>query len=105
MKTICFALCLSAAAALTGCATTASAPAGLEAGKFVSFSCEGQGFQARYNPDGNTVRVRTHHGAVELASAGDGIYQADGFKLSTKGASGMTIEHAGKALGKNCKRA
>jgi hypothetical protein len=98
-------LSLAAAAALAGCATTASVPAGLEAGKFVSFSCEGQGFQARYNPDGNTVRVRTHHGAAELASVGDGLYQGDGYKLSMKGGSGTMIEHAGKALGKNCKRA
>ncbi len=100
-----FVLSLAAAAALAGCATTASAPAGLEAGKFVSFNCEGSGFQARFNPDGNTVRVRTHHGAAELASAGDGVYQGEGYKLAMKGASGMTIEHSGKALGKNCKRA
>ncbi|MDZ7652394.1 MAG: hypothetical protein U5L03_07470 [Burkholderiaceae bacterium] len=100
-----FLFSLGAAAALAGCATTPPVPAGLEAGKFVSFDCEGQDFQARYNPDGNTVRVRTHHGAAELASAGDGVYQGDGYKLSMKGTSGVTIEHAGKALGKNCKRA
>jgi hypothetical protein len=97
-------LTLAAVAALAGCATTASAPAGMVAGKFVAFDCDGQDFQARFNPDGNTVRVRTHHGASELSATGDGVYAGDGYKLTTKGATGVTIEHAGKELGKNCKR-
>jgi hypothetical protein len=42
--------------ALAACATTAPAPAGMEAGKFVSFDCEGQDFQARYSVDTGTVR-------------------------------------------------
>jgi outer membrane biogenesis lipoprotein LolB len=100
-----FILALAATAVMAGCATTNSVPAGLEAGKFVSFDCEGQDFSARFNPEGNTVRVRTHHGATELSPAGEGVYQGDGFKLSMKSATGITIEHAGKVLGKNCKRA
>lgn len=96
---------LFAVAVLAGCATTAPVPAGLEAGKFVSFDCEGADFQARFNAEGNTVRVRSHSGAAELSAAGDGVYQAEGFKLMTKGATGVTLEHAGKVLGKNCKRA
>jgi hypothetical protein len=95
--------CIGAAVVLAGCASTPT-PAGLEPGKFVGFDCEGQDFQARFNPDGNTVRVRTHHGAAELASAGEGVYQGEGYKLSMKSATGVTIEHAGKAIGKNCKR-
>jgi hypothetical protein len=99
-----FLLSVGAAAVLSGCASMSNAPAGLEPGRFVSFDCEGQDFQARFNPDGNTVRVRTHYGAAELAAAADGVYQGDGFRLLTKSATGVTIEHAGKAIGKNCKR-
>lgn len=98
-------LSLAVTVALAGCTTTTPAPAGMEAGKFVTFDCEGQGFQARFNPDGNTVRVRTHHGASELSAAGDGVYQGDGYKLTTKGATGISIEWSGKVMGRNCKRA
>lgn len=93
------------ALALTACATTAPAPAGMEAGKFVSFDCEGQDFQARYSADTGTVRVRSHSGAAELARAGDDAFAGEGYKLTLRGASGMSLEHAGKLLGKNCKRA
>jgi|GEM_PF-1454587 len=95
---------LAAAALAAGCATTAPVPAGLVAGKFVDFDCEGQDFQARFNPDGNTVRVRTQRGSAELAAAGDGVFQADGFRLLMKGPTGITIEHGGKPLGQGCKR-
>lgn len=98
-------LALAVTAAMAGCASTSTVPAGMVAGKFVQFDCEGQDFQARFNAEGNTVRVRTHHGAAELSAAADGIYQGDGFKLSSRGSTGMTIEHSGKVLGKNCKRA
>jgi hypothetical protein len=104
MRTHVFAPLL-ACAALAGCATTAPVPAGLMAGKFVSFDCEGQDFQARFNAEGNTVRVRSHSGAAELSPTGDGVYEAEGFKLTMKGASGVTLEAAGKVLGRNCKRA
>lgn len=99
-----FVLVIGAVAALAACATGAPVPAGLEAGRFVNFDCDGQDFQARFDPDGKTVRVRTHHGAAELAPAGDGVFQGEGFKLVMRGAAGVTIEHGGKALGRNCKR-
>jgi hypothetical protein len=93
------------AAALTaGCATVPSTPAGMEAGKFVQFECSGQSFQARFNPDGNTVRVRSHSGAAELSAQSDG-YADEGYMLALKGPDGITLTHAGKVLGKNCKRA
>lgn len=92
------------AVVLAGCATPSPVPAGMQAGKFVKFDCEGDDFQARFNPDGNTVRVRTRHGSAELAAAGDGIYQADGFKVTFKGANAISIEHSGKVVGRNCKR-
>lgn len=91
--------------AVAACSTTASAPAGMEAGKFVSFDCEGQDFQARYSADTGTVRVRSHSGAAELTRAGDDSFVGDGFKLMLSGANGIALEHSGKMLGKNCKRA
>jgi len=95
---------LGAAALIAGCATTAPVPAGLEAGRFVNFDCEGQDFQARFDPEQNTVRVRTHRGSAELAAAGGGVFQGEGFRLSMAGAKGITIEHDGKPLGTSCKR-
>ncbi len=90
-------------AAVAACATGAPPPAGMEVGRFVTYDCEGQDFQARFNAEGNTVRVRTHHGAAELSPAGNGVYAGDGFKLTVDG--GVTIEHDGKVLGRNCRRA
>lgn len=92
-----------AAALVAGCASV-KAPAGMEAGKFVSFDCSGQDFQARFNPDGNTVRVRSHGGAAELSAQGDS-YVGEGFVLALKGPDGISLSHSGKVLGKNCKRA
>lgn len=96
---------LPASVLLVACATTTPAPAGLEAGKFVNFDCSGQDFSARFDPDGNTVRVRSHSGAAELSAQPDGNYSGDGFVFTTKGPDGISLSHAGKALGKNCKRA
>jgi hypothetical protein len=89
-------------AGISGCATGTPPPAGMEVGRFVAYDCEGQDFQARFNPESNTVRVRTHHGAAELSAAGSGVYAGDGFKLSV--GSGVSIEHDGKVLGRNCRR-
>jgi hypothetical protein len=98
---------IPAAAALTvvlaGCSTMAPAPAGMESGKFVSFDCEGGDFQARWNPETSTVRVRTHHGAAELSKVADGRYSGDGYELVTAGGA-TTLSHAGKVVSKNCKR-
>jgi hypothetical protein len=99
---------IPAAAALTvvlaACSTMTPAPAGMESGKFVSFDCEGGDFQARWNPETSTVRVRTHHGAAELSKVADGRYSGDGYELVTAGGA-TTLSHAGKVVSKNCKRA
>jgi hypothetical protein len=93
----------AAAALLAGCATV-TPPAGMVPGKFVSFDCPGgQDFQARFNPDGNTVRVRSHSGAAELSAQGEN-YAGDGFTLTLKGAEGISLSFGGKTLGRNCKR-
>lgn len=96
---------LSLTFALAACATTAETPAGMEAGKFVTFNCEKGSFQARWNPDGKTVRVRSHSGAAELSSAAGGSYSGEGFVLQTAGPDGVSLAHGGKVLNKNCKKA
>lgn len=91
------------AVALAACSTMAPAPAGMESGKFVSFDCEGGDFQARWNPETSTVRVRTHHGAAELSKVADDRYSGEGYELMSSG-GGATLSHAGKVVSKNCKR-
>ncbi len=90
---------------LSGCATT-SVPAGMSAGKFVSFTCEGgKMFSARAAEDSKSVRVRGHHGSAELDMKSDGVYEGDGYTLMTKGAGAVTLMHSGKTEGKGCKPA
>jgi len=98
-------LTLSLTLALAACATTAQAPAGMEAGKFVTFNCDKGAFQARWNPDAKSVRVRSHHGAAELTPAAEGSYSDDSFVLGTAGPDGISLAHEGKVLSKNCKKA
>lgn len=94
-----------AVAALAGCATQ-STPAGMAAGKFVSFACaDGKSFSARAAEGGDSVRVRAHHGSAELDRKGDGVYEGDGYKLVTQGSEGVTLLHDGKPQGRNCKAA
>jgi hypothetical protein len=88
---------------LAACSTMTPPPAGMEPGKFVSFDCEGGDFQARWNPETSTVRVRTHHGAAELSKVADGRYSGDGFELVSAGGA-TTLSHAGKVVSKNCRR-
>lgn len=94
---------IAASASLAACATTSS-PMGLQEGQFVSFDCEGSDFQARWNAQTKTVRVRTIHGAAELNQAGDAKFEGDGFVLQTTTADGTAISHSGKVIGKNCKK-
>lgn len=96
---------LSLTFALAACATTAPSPAGMEAGKFVNYACEKGGFQARWNPDTKSVRVRSLHGAAELSAAADGSYAGDEFVMRTSGSDGVSLAHQGKVLNKNCKKA
>ena len=89
-----------------GCATMSdTTPAGMEAGKFVTFACEKGAFQARWSPDTKSVRVRSHYGAAELAAAADGSYSGDGFVMRTAGTDGVSLAHDGKVVNKNCKKA
>ena len=94
---------ITVAIALTACSTMTPAPTGMEAGKFVTFDCEGGDFQARWNPETSTVRVRTHHGAAELNKVADGRFSGDGYELVSAGGS-TSLMHDGKAVSKNCKR-
>ena len=79
----------------SACASMAPTPAGMEAGKFVTFDCEGGDFQARWNPETSTVRVRSHHGSAELDKVAEGTFRGDGFELVSAGISGATLTHAG----------
>lgn len=88
---------------LAACSTMTPAPTGMESGKFVSFDCEGGDFQARWNPETSTVRVRSHHGAAELTKVADGKFAGDGYELVSSGGA-TTLSHAGKVVSKNCKR-
>lgn len=97
-------LSLSFTAALAACATTPAAPGGMEAGKFVTFNCDKGSFQARWDPDGKTVRVRSQHGAAELSPAAEESYSGDGFVLRTAGPDGVSLAHEGKVLSKSCKK-
>jgi hypothetical protein len=88
-------------AALAGCAT--SNTAGMNPGQFVAFECDGgKRFQARLADDGSTVRIRSE-GGYELDSKGNGVYEGEGWKFSTKGA--VELMHNGKVTHKGCKRA
>lgn len=87
---------------LAGCAATSPAPAGLPAGKFVTFACEGgKTFALRAAEGGETVRVRAHHGSAELDRKADGVYEGDGYRLETSG--GVSLLHGGKPQGQGCK--
>lgn len=87
---------------LSACATTSTAPFGMAQDRFVTFDCDGQDFQARFNADTKTIRVRSQHGAAELGPDGSD-YRGDGFTLSNADGGGLSLLHEGKTLGKNCK--
>jgi hypothetical protein len=99
------ALPLLVLAALGGCASAPTAPAGMKVGQFVTYTCEGdKRFQARAAEGGDTVRLR-YEGGYELDRKSPGVYEADGWKLIT-GASGTAeLHHNGKQTHKNCKLA
>ncbi|MFN3630664.1 MAG: hypothetical protein ACK4XK_11520 [Casimicrobiaceae bacterium] len=96
----------------SGCATMGggtggSVPAVLtnNAGKFVTYSCEGnKSFQLRYNPETQTVRYRGHSGGIELARASDGHYKDDSGSMTLMLGDGKTtsISKKGKVEYKGC---
>lgn len=89
---------------LAGCASTQSIPAGMKAGEFVSYNCEGgKRLMARAAADGASVRVR-YEGGYELDNKGSGVYEADGWTLKTQGGA-AELAHNGKQVLKNCRPA
>lgn len=91
---------------LGACASTGGAPAGLQPGRFVAMTCDGgKVFQARLSEDRRSVRVRGHHGSAELAPAGAGVYEGDGYRLVTQGEGATQLLHDNKVFGKGCKAA
>lgn len=98
-------LCLLA---LGGCASTGAAsssiPAGMKAGEFVPFACDGgKRLMARAAADGSSVRVR-FEGGYELDRKGPGVFEADGWKLTSQ-SDGTELVHNGKSVATNCKPA
>ena len=93
---------------LVGCASTGGAtssiPAGMKAGEFVPFACDGgKRLMARAAADGSSVRVR-FEGGYELDRKGPGVFEADGWKLTTQ-SGGTELVHNGKPVATNCKPA
>lgn len=102
MKTTSIALSL-AVAVLASCATTtATVPAGMKAGRFVDYSCEGgKRLAARAAEDGSTVRIR-FEGGYELDRKEAGVYEGYGWKLVTQ-AGAAELVHGGKVVAAGCK--
>ena len=75
--------------------------AGIQAGKFVSYECEGgKRLQARLAADGSTVRIR-HEGGYELDRKGNGVYEGEGWRLETQGK--VELHHHGKPVARACR--
>ena len=93
---------LIGAALVAGCASgPAAAPAGMQAGKFVAYQCDGgKRLQARLAADGSSVRIR-HEGGYELDHKGAGVYEGEGWQLKTQG--GVEVHHNGKPVARNCR--
>ena len=98
-------LIAGAVLALAGCASAPVAPAGMKVGQFVTYKCDaGKQFQARLAEGGGSVRVR-YEGGWELDRKDAGVFEADGWKLVTEGATAAELLHNGKSALKNCKAA
>ena len=99
-------LSFSAASAVVLLTASASAPMpapGMVAGKFVNYECQGGRFSARASEDGKSVRVRGLHGAAELDMKSEGVFEGDGYQLTSKGTDGVSLTHGGKSNGTHCK--
>lgn len=95
---------LAGVAALAGCASTQPVPAGMKAGEFVAYQCEGgKRMQVRAAADGSSVRVR-HEGGYELDRKDPGTYEADGWKLTLQDRV-AALMHNGKVVLKACQPA
>lgn len=88
---------------LAGCAATGKTPVGMKPGQFVTYECDaGKRFQARLAEDGSSVRIR-YEGGYELDAKGQGVFESEGWKLSTEIPAGSELMHKGKLTHKNCK--
>jgi len=86
-------------------AACATAPAGMQAGRFVDYACDKNArFSARLADDGKTVRVRSIHGSAELSDQGNGRFADADFVMTTGGERGISLEHNKKLIAENCKR-
>lgn len=89
---------------LAACATSPSLPAGVKAGQFVRFACDGgKTFAVRVSEDGSSARVRALHGAAELASKGEGLFEGEGYRLMLKSGDATALSHDGKPQGEKCR--
>ncbi|MFN3377007.1 MAG: hypothetical protein ACK40S_10710 [Burkholderiaceae bacterium] len=101
MKSVLSILALAGVAVLAGCASSPSVPVGMQAGKFVSYECEGgKRFQARLAVDGNSVRIR-YEGGYELDRIANGVYEGEGWRLQTQGK--VELQHHGKTMLRDCR--
>lgn len=96
-------LLILATAVASGCATSNPIPAGMKAGQFVAYECDGgKRFQARAAEDGSSVRIR-YEGGYELDHVGKGVYEGSGWKLTAAGSGPAELQHNGKPLLTACK--
>lgn len=94
---------IGAAVLFSGCASTSVPVSGMAVGKFVNFECVGGRFSARASENGETVRIRTLHGAAELERKAGGVYEGEGYRFEAAGAAGVQLIHNGKSAGSQCK--
>ncbi|NDY89605.1 lysozyme inhibitor [Ideonella livida] len=106
MKSFLAFACLASVLGLVACSSAPTLPAGFAAGQFGRVNCEdGKTFQARFQEDGSSVRVRALHGSAELARSAQGVYTGEGYRLVTEGADGLALFHHDKVQGRLCQLA
>lgn len=89
-----------------GCASTVATVPGAAPGRFVTMSCaENKSFQLRVAEDGQSVRVRGHHGSAELDAQAGGVFAGAGYVLRTQGEGAIGLDHQGKPQARQCKSA
>ena len=98
-------LILAAAALTSGCATSGKSVAEQTPGKFITYVCDkNKSFQARFDAETGTVRIRSHDGSAELTKGDRGLYRDDlGQWVLALGEGNKTeLMHGGKAVYTNC---
>lgn len=106
MKSLPLFIAVSAIATLGGCATGGGKSAAEQTpGKFITYTCEGnKSFQARFDAENGTARIRTHDGSAELTKGARGLYRDDDglWILALADGNGTELVHKSKAQYKNC---